>query len=71
MRTVDVDKLGNCLTVLLGFSELLNDGAYGPIDPRQKKTVRLIFKNAQAACDAFRDVAPLLRSLPERSKTKE
>lgn len=43
----DRERLTDRVTAVLGFSELLLDGAYGPLEPRQREALEDVVAAAQ------------------------
>jgi len=55
-RSILMDKL----TAVLGFSELLHEGAYGPLERDQKRVLEEILEAAREMRDVLRgDLKPL------------
>ncbi len=51
----DRERLTDRVTAVLGFSELLLEGAYGPLDPRQQRVL-------EDVVEAARDLKEMVRA---------
>lgn len=49
-------RLGDRLTVITGFAELMLQGAYGPLSAEQKRVLETLARDAQEAGDLFHDL---------------
>jgi hypothetical protein len=49
-------RLGDRLTVITGFAELMVDGAYGPLSAEQKRILETMVRDAREAGDLFHDL---------------
>ena len=52
-------RLGDRLTVITGFAELMVDGAYGPLTAEQKRVLETLVRDAREAGDLFHDLVRL------------
>ena len=53
-----LDRVADRLTIISGFSELLRDGAFGPLTPRQRRVVERLTKEARKAGLLFLRLRP-------------
>lgn len=56
-----LDRVADRLTIICGFSELLRDGAYGRLTPRQRRVVETLTREAREAGLLFLDLLPRRR----------
>ena len=49
-------RMGDRLTVILGFAELLLGGAYGPLNDQQRRVLGLLVTDCREAGDLFHDM---------------
>lgn len=55
-RDVALFRLGDRLTVISGFAELMVDGAYGPLTSEQKRILETLVRDAREAGELFHDL---------------
>jgi hypothetical protein len=58
MQGAAIDRVADRLTIICGFSELLRDGVYGRLTPRQRRVVETLTKEARQAGLLFLDLLP-------------
>jgi hypothetical protein len=49
-------RMGDRLTVILGFAELLLEGSYGPLNEEQTRVLELLIADCREAGDLFHDM---------------
>ena len=49
-------RLGDRLTVILGFAELLLEGSYGPLNEEQTRVLELLAVDCREAGELFHDM---------------
>jgi hypothetical protein len=57
-RRAALDRVADRLTIIRGFSELLRDGAFGRLTPRQRRIVETLTKEARQAALLFLQMLP-------------
>jgi len=57
-RGAALDRVADRLTIILGFGELLRDGAYGRLTPRQRRVVETLLREAREAGLLFLEMLP-------------
>jgi len=55
-RDAALFRLGDRLTVITGFAELMVDGAYGPLSADQQRILVTMVRDAREAGDLFHDL---------------
>ena len=51
---MDDRQAADQVTAMLGFCELLLEGVYGPLTPKQERVIRDLLKMAEAAAEVLR-----------------
>ncbi len=55
-RDPSLFRMGDRLTVILGFAELLLEGSYGPLNDEQRRVLELLVADCREAGDLFHDM---------------